>query len=128
MRCLALSLALLASPVRAEEPQISLVFGPDRLSALGEDILSLRRIDEKGQGSALVIQLAPSFDAQMRDLTSAHVGETGALLICGLTVLEPRIYSPIPEATFVISDTDPRRIDRLESLLAGRTCDPAPGS
>lgn len=128
MRRLALILPLLASPVQADTSQISLVFGSDRLSASGEDIRSLRRIDEKGLGSALVIQLAPAFDAQMVAFTSAHVGETGALLVCGETVVEPHIHAPIPEATFIISDTDPARIDRLEILLSAPACDPVPGS
>lgn len=128
MRRLALILPLLANPVQADTSQISLVFGSDRLSASGEDIRSLRRIDEKGLGSALVIQLAPAFDAQMVAFTSAHVGETGALLVCGETVVEPHIHAPIPEATFIISDTDPARIDRLEILLSAPACDPVPGS
>lgn len=128
MRRLATILALLASPIRAETAQISLVFGADRLSASGEDIRSLRRIDEKGLGSALVIQLATGFDSQMRAFTTAHVGETGALLVCGETVVQPHIHAPIPEATFVISDTDPARIDRLQALLSAPGCDPVPGS
>ena len=125
---LALTLALFASPAQAETAQISLVFGPDRLSASAEDIRSLHRIDEKGLGAALVITLAPAFDARMVALTSAHVGETGALLVCGETVVTPHIHAPIPEATFVISDTDPTRIDRLETLLAAPACDPVPRS
>lgn len=128
MTRLLLAVAFLAGPVKAENPQISLVFGGDQLSASGEDIRSLRRIDEKGIGSALVIQLSPAFDSQMRIFTANHVGETGTLLVCGQTVLEPHIHAPIPEATFVISDTDPADIDLLESLLSQASCDPAPGS
>lgn len=128
MRRLAPALALIASPALADQPQISLVFGPDQLSARGEDIRSVRRIDEKGLGSALVIQLAPAFDPQMRAFTQGHVGETGKLLICGQIVLEPHLHAPIPEASFVISDTDPARIDRLQSLLAAPDCDPQPSS
>lgn len=125
---LALILALLASPVQAETAQISLVFGPDRLSVSGQDIRSLRRIDEKGLGSALVIELSPAFDSQMRAFTSTHVGETGELRICDELVLEPHLRAPIPDATFVISDADPSRIDRLQRLLSGPSCDPALGS
>ncbi|MFO1202355.1 MAG: hypothetical protein U1E58_06925 [Tabrizicola sp.] len=128
MRRLVLPLVLLSGPAFADQPQISLVFGPDQLSARGEDIRSVRRIDEKGIGSALVIQLAPAFDSQMRAFSSGHVGETGKLLICGQMVLEPHLHAPIPDASFVISDTDPSRIDRLQALLAAPDCDPQPSS
>ncbi len=64
----------------------------------------------------------------MRDFTASHVGETGALLICGQMVIEPHLHAPIPEATFVISDTDPARIDRLEARLAAPDCAARPSS
>jgi hypothetical protein len=128
MHRLVLALSVLATPAVAEDPQISLVFGPDRLSATSEDIRSLRRVDEKGFGSALIIELAPVFDVPLRDFTTRHVGETGVLLICGQTVIEPHLHAPIPEATFVISDTDPGRIDRLEAMLASADCAARPTS
>lgn len=128
MRRLALILVLLAAPAQAEAPRISLVFSSDTLTAQGSDIQSLRRVDQGTAGSALVIRLSPAFDAQMLAFTQAHVGETGTLMICGETVLEPYLNSAIAEATFVISDTDPSHIDRLQALLNGPTCDDVPGS
>ena len=125
---LCLALALTASAARAEPPRISLVFGPDALSAQADDIRAIRRVDRGARGAALVIRLAPGFDALMAALTAAHVGETGRLLICGQTVLEPQIHARIPQAEFVLSDTDPARIDRLYALLTGPTCDTAPES
>lgn len=120
------ALALLATPALAEPPRISLIFGADRLDAQAEDILSTRRVDEKGRGSALYIRLSPGFDAGMRALTTAHVGETGDLRICAETVLAPVLHAPITEAVFIITDTDPARIDRLQALLDGPTCAEAP--
>ncbi len=125
---LCLALALAASAAHAEPPRISLVFGPDALNAQAEDILTLRRVDDGARGSALVIRLSPGFDALMSALTAAHVGETGRLLICGEIVLEPQIHARIAEAAFVLSDTDPARIDRLQALLNGPTCGNAPES
>lgn len=125
---LCLALALTASAARAEPPRISLVFGPDALSAQADDIRAIRRVDRGARGAALVIRLAPGFDALMAALTAAHVGETGRLLICGETVLELQIHARIPQAEFVLSDTDPARIDRLHALLTGPTCDTAPES
>ncbi|MBL9046031.1 MAG: hypothetical protein JNK34_01785 [Tabrizicola sp.] len=123
-----LPLALTALPAMAEPPRISLVFGSDRLTAQPEDIRSVRRIDEGDQGSALVIRLAQAFDAQMRVLTLAHVGDTGQILICGTVVVEPYLNQPILEAVFVISDTDPARIDQLQALLTGPRCTNTPES
>jgi hypothetical protein len=120
-------LALLAAPAWAEPPRLSLVFGVDRLDAQAADILSTRRVDESGRGSALYIRLVPSFDAAMRALTTPHVGDTGDLQICAETVLAPIIHAPINEAVFVISDTDSARIDRLQALLSGPTCEDVPG-
>jgi hypothetical protein len=121
-------LALSPTPASAEPPQLSLIFGADTLAAQIDDIRSVRRVDEGASGSGLVVQLAPGFNKLMLALTTAHVGETGRLVICGETVLEPQIYAPIPEAVFVITDTDPARIDRLQALLSGAACDPAPES
>jgi hypothetical protein len=123
---LAIAVALCAAPAWAEPPRLSLVFGADRLDAQAADILSVRRVDEDGRGSALFIRLSRGFDATMSALTTAHVGDTGDLRICATTVLEPIIHAPINEATFVITDTDPTRIDRLQALLSGPICAEAP--
>ncbi|WP_103257107.1 hypothetical protein [Tabrizicola aquatica] len=123
---LACALVLSASPLRAEPPRISLVFGADRLTAQAEDIRSVRRVDEGAQGAALVIRLVAGYDRQMSALTLAHVGETGQLLICGQIVVEPVLDRAIHEAVFVISDTDRARIDRLQALLDGPVCAPIP--
>lgn len=123
-----LPLALAANPALAEPPRISLIFGADHITAQPEDILSVDRIDQTGRGAALVIRLHTSFNAQMRELTKAHVGQTGQLLICGLLAVEPFLNEPIYEAVFTISDTDPARIDRLQALLNAPHCDEAPES
>jgi hypothetical protein len=127
MRSLVL-IAVLAGPAQAEAPRISLVFGPDALNAAPEDIHSVRRIDEGDRGAALVIRLSESFDRLMRDLTTAHVGETGKLLICNELAVEPYLNSPINVAQFVISDTDIARVDRLQALLTGPRCAEVPES
>lgn len=120
-----LGAALAALPALAEPPRISLVFGEDSLNAQAEDILSTRRVEE-ARGSALFIRLSPGLDAAMLALTSAHVGDTGRLMICAETVVEPVLQAPIPQALFVIADTDAARIDRLQALLEGPACDVVP--
>lgn len=127
MRSLVL-IGALALPAQAEVPRISIVFGADTLNAAPEDIRSVRRIDEGDRGAALVIRLSGSFDRLMSDLTSAHVGETGKLLICNELAVEPYLNAPITEAMFVISDTDIPRLDRLQALLTGPRCALAPDS
>ena len=127
-RLAVLPVALAASPALAEPPRISLIFGADHITAQPEDILSVDRIDQAGRGAALVIRLHTSFNAQMRELTKAHVGQTGQLLICGLVAIEPFLNEPIYEAVFTISDPDPAHIDRLETLLTGPHCDEVPES
>ena len=122
-----LALAVSAGASMAETPRISLVFGADSLNVQAEDIRSIRRVDEPERGSALFIRLSPAFDAAMLALTSAHVGDTGRLNICGETALEPVLHAPIGEAVFVISDTDISRIDALQALLNGPSCDVVPG-
>lgn len=121
-------LALTATLSQADSPRISLVFGPDALNAAPEDIRSVRRVDDGDRGSALVIRLSASFDRLMSDLTAAHVGETGQLLICNELAVEPYLNAPIAEAMFVISDTDIPRLDRLQALLTGPRCANLPDS
>lgn len=131
-RCRAVLPALLsllsASLAQAEVPRISLVFGADTLSAAPEDIRSVRRVDEGARGAALIIRLSGSFDPLMSELTAAHVGETGKLLICNELAVEPYLHAPITEALFVISDTDIPRLDRLQDLLTGPRCTEVPDS
>lgn len=127
MRSLVL-FAALALPAQAEAPRISLVFGADMLNAAPEDIRSVRRITEGDRGAALVIRLVASFDGLMSDLTAAHVGETGKLLICNELAVEPYLNAPITEAMFVISDTDIARLNRLQALLTGPRCADTPAS
>jgi hypothetical protein len=127
MRSLVL-IAVLAAPAQADVPRISLIFGPDALNAAPEDIRSVRRITEGDRGAALVIRLSASFDGLMSDLTAAHVGETGKLLICNELAVEPYLNSPITEAMFVISDTDITRLNRLQQLLTGPGCADLPAS
>jgi hypothetical protein len=129
MRRLALlPVILLAMPLHAETPRISLVFGPDSLTAQPEDIQSVRRIDDGARGSALVIRLTTSLTRQMTALTLAHVGETGQLLICGELAVEPYLDRAITDATFILSDTDIARIDHLQALLTGPSCGLVPDS
>ncbi len=128
MRRLALAVAFIAAPARAEPPRVSLIFGADALSGQSDDIRSVRCIDDGTTGSALVIRLSRAFDGQMLAFTKAHVGETGALRICGQTATDPFLHSPIIMAALVISDTDSALIDRLEVLLNGSKCLNAPES
>ncbi len=121
-------LSLAVTAAQAEVPRISLVFGADTLNAAPEDIRSVRRVNDEGRGSALVIRLAGSLDPLMSALTAAHVGETGQLLICNELAVEPYLNAPITVAMFVISDTDSARIDRLQALLTGPRCDEVPDS
>lgn len=125
MRCV-LALALLSAPALAEPPRMSLVIGADRLDAPAADILDVRR-EETGQGQSLYIRLAPGFDARLQALTARHVGATGDLQICAVTVLSPVIQTPIDRAVFVITDPDPARIDRLQAMLESPTCDGVTG-
>ncbi|MCU0828070.1 MAG: hypothetical protein MUE52_11840 [Tabrizicola sp.] len=128
MRSLALLSVLMPLPLHAEPPRISLVFGADSLTAQPEDIQSVRRIDDGARGSALVIRLAATMTRQMTALTLAHVGETGQLLICGELAVEPYLDRAITDATFILSDTDIARIDQLQALLTGPSCDLIPDS
>lgn len=121
-------LVLSTSLAKAEVPLISLIFGADALNASPEDIRSVRRVDAGTRGSALVIRLSGSLDGRMSDLTAAHVGETGRLLICNELAVEPYLNARIPEALFVISDTDIPRLDRLQALLTGPRCAEVPDS
>lgn len=127
MRSLVL-IAAMTLPVQAETPRISVIFGSDSLNAAPEDIRSVRRVDDGDRGSALVIRLSGSFDPLMSELTAAHVGETGKLLICNELAVEPYLNAPITEAMFVISDTDIARVDRLQALLTGPRCAEVPES
>lgn len=127
MRSLVL-IAAMTLPVQAETPRISVIFGSDSLNAAPEDIRSVRRVDDGDRGSALVIRLSGSFDPLMSELTAAHVGETGKLLICNELAVEPYLNAPITEAMFVISDTDIARVDRLQALLTGPRCAVVPES
>ncbi len=122
------ALILTATLAQADGPRISLIFGPDALNAAPEDVRSVRRIDEGDRGSALVIRLSDSFDRLMFDLTSAHVGETGKILICNQLAVEPYLNAPITVAQFVISDTDIARVDALQALLDGPRCAANPDS
>ena len=118
-----------AQPGLAQEvAHLSLAFGPDALTARAADIHSLDRVDVGEAGSALVINLVPGFAPLLEAFTRAHVGETGQLLICGEMVVEPLLEAPIARASFVISDTDPARIDRLHALLQRADCLPLPQS
>ncbi|WP_374434352.1 hypothetical protein [Tabrizicola sp.] len=121
-------IALLATalPALAEPPRLSLIFGQDALEAQAEDILDTRRVDDD-RGSTLSIRLSPALDAAMLALTTAHVGETGRLMICAEVVIEPVLFAPIDRAIFQISDADPARIDHLQALLASPSCPGPPG-
>ena len=123
-----LALSLASTAALAEPPRISLVFGDDSLRVAADDIRSVRRVDDDERGAALVIRLAGRLDPVMSALTSAHVGETGELLICDELAVTPYLNDPITEAMFVISDTDSGRIDRLQAMLTGPRCTDRPDS
>jgi hypothetical protein len=117
-----MTLALTASAAWAEPPPLSLVFGSASLEAHSTDIQGVEHIDDGPTGATLHIRLARHLDARMLELTSAHLDEPAELWICGELVVAPMIRTPMPIASFVVTDPDPTRIARLHALLTGPDC------
>ncbi len=113
-----LALALAASAAFAEVPHLLLAIKEERLEARAADIAGLQR-DADG---TLHIRLFPSFDPAIAALTTAHQGATAQLAICGRTVMELTINAPLSTATFTIAETDPPRLEQIETDLRTDTC------
>jgi hypothetical protein len=107
---------------------LSIQFGDETLNATADDIQSLTRVDEVGKAAGIAIRLNPGFDKVMASLTSGRADETGEIRICGEVVAIPVLAYPIFVASFVLTDTDVSKIDRLEALLSGLGCDATPES
>jgi preprotein translocase subunit SecD len=109
----------------AETPLFSMTFGEDALHANAGDIKAAEPTVDYIQRPALRILLDSRFDAMMAELTSRHVGEVGALLICGQIMSEPTLQSPIPKAEVIITGLDMDEVTRLAALLNDGTCEQA---
>jgi preprotein translocase subunit SecD len=129
MRYLLMALAMtLPGAAIAETPLFSVSFGDDTLRANAGDItVAESRLDYSNR-PALLITLDPRFDPMMAELTLGHIGEVGALLICGELVSEPTLTNEISKAELLVTGIDPDEVIRLAALLQNGTCEPAPES
>lgn len=125
------TLCLLATPALAEPAAILRIeaalaapgLAPG-IDAGAKDIIKIERIP--GNGPTLLIELDPSFDAALSDLTKDRAGQRLIISVCDRVVMEPLLGEPLTEATLVLTAYDPEFLAGVEDSLRSATCDGVP--
>lgn len=114
-----------AGAAYAETPLVSIVARDAAMLAFAGDVVKAEPSLDLSNQPALNIRLDPRFDKQMAELTSAHIGDVVAILICGELKSEPVILTEILTANVVVSGLTEDEAKRMATMLANGSCDPA---
>lgn len=125
------TLCLLATPALADPATILRIeaalaapgLAPG-IDARATDIITIERIP--GDAPALLVELHPSFDSAMADLTKDRAGQRLTITVCDRVVMEPLLDGPLPDATLVLSANDPQFLAEVEASLRSATCEGVP--
>jgi hypothetical protein len=96
----------------------------------GEDVAVMPRdvaaieISESGGITDVFVRLAPDATAAFAALTSAAIGETMIVRVCGTALLAAVVQAPIDSGTLYIHGTNAIRAEGMRALWHGRSrCD-----
>lgn len=94
------------------------------IAARPSDIINIERIP--GGAPALLVELHPSFDSAIADLTQDRAGQRLIISVCDRVVMEPLLNEPLPAAALVLTAHDPQFLAEVESSLRSATCEGVP--
>lgn len=125
------TLCLLATPALADSAAILRIeaalaapgLAPG-INARATDIITIERVP--GNGPTLLVELHPSFDSAIADLTKDRAGQRLIISVCDRVVMEPLLEGPVTEASFVLKAYDPQFLAEVEASLRSATCDGVP--
>jgi hypothetical protein len=125
------TLCLLATPALADPAAILRIeaalaapgLAPG-INARPTDIITIERIP--GSGPTLLVELHPSFDSAIADLTKDRAGQRLIISVCDRVVMEPLLSEPLTEAALVLTANDPQFLAGVEDSLRSATCDGVP--
>lgn len=123
-----LALAVLPWPARAEVFPFALKGSKGELLVPGAGILAAEATFDSYGSPAVEVELVPGLDAKVQAFTSAHTGEVIRVLICGDTVLEPRLMTELVRGQFLITVKTPETATGLALTLRRGSCNPVPSS
>lgn len=130
IRALALILTVIGCPAVAGSHVLAIEFdGPDGVDAIYASVDDLRATvtTDPGGAAAVSVRLHATYDDRFTDLTSRHVGEVGRIIVCGDIVNEPRLMSPLYQASFIITGVGTNQEAKaMVATLNGAGCDANP--
>ena len=129
LRLAALCSALFAPTLaRAETPVLlSIEVGSDQMEVAAPQITMVEvRTDQRGP--VVYVQLDPSLQSQLSDLTASHVGQVLTLRVCGVEVEEGMLNERLTKAAIAITAISPATAHHLAAVLKSKDCRNAPSS
>jgi preprotein translocase subunit SecD len=124
MRGLAVMAALVVVARSAwadEQALMSITFGVQQIEIRAGEVRSVE-LQADAVEPSLIVTLDAVVAPRLSALTGGHVGQRGAIRVCGRVVSEPVLQGAITDPSFVISDPDPAEIRRLARVLAAQDC------
>ena len=117
----------LACPARAEPPLLSIKIGLDHLDVTAAQITSVAERNDL-RGPIVFVQLDPSLQTQLSDLSAIHIGDIVILKICGIEVEEGLLRERLTSAAIAITAISETTARHLAAVLAAKDCRNAPSS
>ena len=117
----------LACPARAEPPLLSIKIGLDHLDVTAAQITSVAERSDL-RGPIVFVQLNPSLQTPLSDLSAVHIGDLVVLRVCGDVVEQGLLRERLTSAAIAITAITAQTARHLAAVLAAKDCRNAPSS
>lgn len=123
---LAAGLGLLLSPAFGQAvpktfPQGEIVVHLHSVGFTARDVIAATPVSD-AYGFGVLVQLDPSLDQALADLTEGKTGYWLELYLCGHLLLNARLAEELTEATFRVTATDAGAADALAKAFLAPPC------
>jgi preprotein translocase subunit SecD len=120
----ALLLLTSATPALADVPLLTLALPGETLTIpQGAPVAAEVTVNANGQ-PAVYVKLAPPDATRFAEMTERHVGQIATISLCGTTVSEPILQTPISGGALVIwGDPTAQTADQIVARLTSGSCD-----
>ena len=117
----------LACPARADPSLLSIEIGLDHLDVTAAQITTVAERNDL-RGPIVFVQLDPSLQTPLSDLSAVHIGDLVILKVCGAEVEQGLLREQLTSAAIAITAISETTARHLAAVLAAKDCRNAPSS
>ena len=118
---------LIATQALADPSLLSIEIGLDHLDVTAAQITTVAERNDL-RGPIVFVQLDPSLQTPLSDLSAVHIGDLVILKVCGVEVEQGLLRERLTSAAIAITAISETTARHLAAVLAAKDCLNAPSS